>query len=345
MRPAAVGGSIARRTALACILFAVACSARPAGPQLPNILSIRELDAGVHVAGLAVGSAGDVWLATLNYGNGPSGIIHIRADGAVTSIARIESFNRVAIDGNGIAWFTVGAGSAGQQPQLVRVDGSGHMHDYPLQPEGKFQGIAIGPDGAPWFANASAGDIGRISPAGTIAYYGPAANDPTEIIAGMDGNLWFTEPAGNLIGRLSPDGTVKEFAVPSTGGWPTAIASSSDGNVWFCETRSAKIGRVTPDGHIVEFRIPTNGAWPAGIVAARDGTLWFTELTTAAIGHITHDGKITEYQVPGGGFPGPIARASDGSLWFVSNGKQDAVLGIVTGRSRLIHFAPRTTTR
>src|SRR5579859_6527700 len=110
---------------LAMTAFGGACSTAPAGPVLPNIIATRDLDAGVHLAGMAVGQHGDVWLATLNYGHGPSGIIHVLANGDTRRIERPESFNRAAVEGDGIAWFTVGAGASHDPPKLVRVDPSG----------------------------------------------------------------------------------------------------------------------------------------------------------------------------------------------------------------------------
>jgi streptogramin lyase len=292
------------------------------------------------VAGLAVGPSHDVWIAALNYGNGPSGVIEIRRDGSIRRFPRIESFNRVAVDRSDVAWLTVGAGSSGQQPKLVRIDPAGRMHDYPLPEEGNFEGIVIGPDGAPWFVDAAAGNIARISPSGDITYYGPASGDPTEIAVGKDGNLWFTQPASNSVGRLSLDGTLREFHLPTAESRPSGITAGADGAMWFCESAADKIGRITTQGHTSEFRVPTADAWPLDISSARDGSLWFTELLASKIGRIDRNGRVKEFASPGGGYPGPIARAPDGTLWIASNAKRDAVFGLASTRSRLIHFAP-----
>jgi streptogramin lyase len=317
---------------------AAGCATKPAGPALAHVLAIEDLESGIHVAGLAVGPAGDLWIATLNYGNGPSGVIVRRAGGSFQRFSRVESFNGVAVDRSDAAWLTVGAGASGQQPKLVRIDRAGRMHDYPLPEEGNYEGIAIGPDGAPWFADASGGDIGRMGSGGVITYYGPASGDPTEIASGKDGNLWFTEPASNKIGRLTPQGALTEFRVPTAGARPAGIAAGADGNMWFCESAADKIGRITPGGHITEFRVPTANAWPAGIASGRDESLWFTELSTAKIGRISKGGSIQEFAAPGGGYPGPIAAAPDGSLWVASNAKRDAAFGLAATRSRIIHF-------
>jgi streptogramin lyase len=269
---------------------------------------VRELDSGVHVAGLAVGPSGDVWIAALNYGNGPSGIFEIGADDSVRRFSRVESFNRVAVDRSDIAWLTVGAGASGQQPKLVRIDRAGHMRDFPLPEEGNFQGIVIGPDGAPWFVDAAAGDIGHISSSGDITYYGPASGDPTELAVGKDGNLWFTQPASDSVGRLSLDGTLREFHLSTAASRPSGITAGADGAMWFCESAADKIGRITTLGHISEFPVPTADAWPVDIASARDGSLWFTELMAGKVGRIARAGRIEEFASPGGGYPGAIAR-------------------------------------
>ena len=313
----------------------VGCARSSNAPSLPHLLNERDLDPGTYVAGLAVGPHGEVWLATVNYGNGPSGIVEVGPRGDVRRYTRKESFNRVAVDAHGVAWFTVGAGSSGQQPKLVQLDLRGKMHDYPLPVEGNFQGITIGPDGVPWFVDAAAGSIGRIAN-GEITYYGPASGDPTEVAAAKDGSLWFTQPSSNKVGRLSTDGSLNEFRVPTASSRPAGIAEAPDGNIWFCEPAANKIGRVGPQGHFSEFRVPTADAWPFGIVATRAGTLWFTELASGRIGRITADGRISEYQPLGEGNPGPIARAPDGSVWIAINGKRE----FTTSPSRLVQFRP-----
>ncbi len=328
--------------ALASVCIISGCGAHTGAGAAPlrGVISSTELDAGEHVTGLAVGAGGVAWLATINYGNGPSGLIRVKPSGEVKRFTRIESFNRVAVDAAGAAWFTAGAGSAGQQPKIVRVEPSGTMRDFPLPPEGDFQGITIGSDGAPWFVDAASGEVWRIAPDGSLTHYTAARVDADEIVSAADGDLWFTETVGNMIARLHPaDGTIKEFRIPTAKSRPAGIALGADGAVWFCESAAGKIGRITADGVIAEFRVPSKDAWPLGIAAARDGSLWFTEMNAGKIGRISSNGKIAEFAVPGGGQPGPIARAPDGTLAFVSNGGQ-TTFGFATSRGRLVRFSP-----
>jgi virginiamycin B lyase len=328
--------------ALATAIAGAACSSAPSGPVLPNVVATHDLDAGVHLAGIAIGKHGDVWLSTINYGNGPSGIIHVLASGDAQRIERPESFNRVAVDPSGVAWFTVGAGASHARPKLVRVDPSGRVRDFALPTEGDYEGIAIGPDGVPWFTDTATGAIGRIAANDAITYYGPASGGPAEIASGSDGRLWFTETNGNSIGRLATDGTLDEFTVPTALSRPTGIASGAAGSLWFCEAAADKIGRIAENGKIAEFRVPTAGAWPTSIARARDGSMWFTELMTAKVARISRTGSVAEYAVPGGGYPGPIAAAPDGSMWVAVNANSSASFGPTSSRSRLVRFTPQS---
>ncbi|HXW76680.1 MAG TPA: hypothetical protein VEJ20_04645 [Candidatus Eremiobacteraceae bacterium] len=320
--------------------LAAACSTQAPGPVLRGIIATRQLDVDVHVAGIAVAEDGDLWLATINYGDGPAGALLVRRGGTSERFSSSSTFNRVAIDAHGVAWFTAGVGTAHEQPSLTRVDASGRIHAYPLPPEGDYEGIVIGSDGEPWFTDAASGIIGRLTSSGSFSYYGPTSADPTEMIEGPDGDLWFTEPDADRIGRLHADGTIDEFRVPTARAHPTGITAGTDGAVWFCESAADKIGRIGVDGHVTEHRLPKTGVWPLGIAAARDGSLWFTELTAARVGRIARNGAFEEFAVPGGGYPGPIASAADGTMWLASNAKRDAGLGLTSSRSFLVHFKP-----
>jgi virginiamycin B lyase len=82
--------------------------------------------------------------------------------------------------------------------------------------------IAVGPDGALWFTEGRAGQIGRITTAGEISEYAlPTPYIPYSITAGPDGALWFIE--GSLrfsallvhgIARITTDGVITEYPLP-----------------------------------------------------------------------------------------------------------------------------------
>src|SRR5207247_2540878 len=130
------------------------------------------------------------------------------------------------------------------------------------------QGIAPGPDGSLWFAEAYGNKIGRSSPAATFtAFPGPGPVSP----------LWLTEHHELTVGRLTPSEAMTEFPVPTATSVPIGIAPGPDGNLWFTEFYGNNIGRITPSGTITEFTVPTSSSGPYGIAPGPDGNLWFTE--------------------------------------------------------------------
>jgi streptogramin lyase len=121
---------------------------------------------------------------------------------------------------------TVGGGPSGR-PKIGRITTAGVVTEFPLSPFAQPLGIAAGPDGALWFADADA-KIGRITTAGVITEFPVPAANPRSITAGPDGNLWFTEttysfvdnPATGRIGRISTSGVVTEFPIPTANSIP-----------------------------------------------------------------------------------------------------------------------------
>ncbi len=114
---------------------------------------------------------------------------------------------------------------------------------------------------------------------------------PRGIAAGPDGALWFAEAAGNQIGRIITDGTILEFLIPTANSAPVGITAGPDGALWFTESVyfANRIGQITTDGTITEFLIPTSNSDPEGITAGPDGALWFTEYFGNRIGRIPTD--------------------------------------------------------
>jgi len=192
------------------------------------------------------------------------------------------------------------------------------------------QGIASGPDGHIWFAEADANKIGRITVQGVFTEFPipTAASRPFGIAAGPDGNVWFTEVVGNKIGRITPDGAITEFPIPTASSLPVGIALGPDGNMWFTESNRNKIGRITtfatgstPVGTITEFPLPTPLNGPFFITRGADNRMWFTENFSNKIGRITTDGVITEFQIPTpDSQPIGIVAAPDGNVWFTESG-------------------------
>ncbi|MGC1159766.1 MAG: hypothetical protein WA891_18395 [Acidobacteriaceae bacterium] len=193
--------------------------------------------------------------------------------------------------------------------------------------------IVTGSDGALWFTEYNANQIGRVTTSGAISEYRvpTASAAPNGIAAGGDGALWFTESHANQIGRITTAGVVTEYPVPTASSSPEDIAAGADGALWFTESAGDKVGRITTSGGVTEYPVPTAGSEPWSIVAGPDGALWFTESAGEKIGRITASGELTEYPIPDtlGFIPNPyeIIVGADGALWFAGG---PAGLGRIT---------------
>jgi virginiamycin B lyase len=188
---------------------------------------------------------------------------------------------------------------------------SGDSHPY---------AIAAGRDGALWFTDPYAHDIGRMTVAGTLTLQAPvpASSFPEGIAAGSDGAMWFVSQSPSTVSRVDASGVVqsKPLMNPSTN--PTHIVGGPDGALWFTET--AALGRIpatsppaTPDES--RATLSTGNA----IATGSDGNLWFTRYVADAIGRMTTTGVEKDFPLPTG-FANPegIAAGPDGALWYTT---------------------------
>lgn len=235
------------------------------------------------------------------------------------------------------------ARSNGDTSFIGRITPSGNRKEYTVfTGQGRFSGLAFGPDGNVWFGIAqysevinyqthsgtllyTGGLLGRITPSGNLlrVSYPFAASYPEGFTHGYDGNLWFVvykivngEPAGSAgTGIIDRAGNITKA--------PANVMNNAvkglDGNVWAADVAHNAIERVTPSGAIREFTIPTANAHPLDLVVGKDGNLWFAE-SLDKIGRITLAGQITEFTItsPGAMILELIA-GPEGNLWFVED--------------------------
>jgi len=206
--------------------------------------------------------------------------------------------------------------------------------------------ITTGPDGALWFTEPDANEIGRMTTGGGLTVYPlPAAGSlPTGIAAGSDGALWFTEPGISEIGRITTSGGITQFADPSLS-QPYGMAAGPDGNVWFTEEYKDAVGRITPAGTVTEFPLPSQPSGQRGIAAGPDGAMWLTARIdpfagTYALERVAMDGSVTQFPIPAGGDPQDLATGPDGALWFTQYGTTQ--IGRMTTAGSVIEY-PATT--
>src|SRR5581483_8640115 len=144
---------------------------------------------------------------------------------------------------------------------------------------------------------------------------------------GPDGAMWYAEPAdenGRLFGhiaRISKSGVYTSFPVPMPpgAGFPTYVTGGPDGKVWFA-MEGRYIGNITPTGVVTEYKLPS-AVSPGPLMAGPDGALWFPEagaqITGDAIGEISTSGVARDFPAPM--YPNQqIAIGADGNVWFCS---------------------------
>ena len=215
-------------------------------------------------------------------------------------------------------------------------------------------GIARGPDGAMWFTEYSADQIGRIAADGSVTEYPTsppaltAGADPSQIVTGPDGNLWFTEYGTGKIGEISPSTgrLVGEYPLPAgASSGPEGITVGPDGALWFTERDAGQVGRLDiaaavpgTSAGITEYPLGTSvpdraSTEPVDLVEALDGTLWVTLLGTGAVDRIdtsavsagTLDG-VSNYFLPGpGSAPEGITVGPDDAVWIADYGAEELV--------------------
>jgi virginiamycin B lyase len=144
----------------------------------------------------------------------------------------------VAVDANGIVWFTDANG------QIGRLDP--HTSEPPVVTEIDVEGfpreINIASDGAVWFTERfDPQAVGRIDPATNEVELFPADGGPLDIAPADDGSMWFTRTTAGNIARITPDGVITTQSKAVKGSEPFGITVAPGGNPWFTMLSADKI--------------------------------------------------------------------------------------------------------
>jgi streptogramin lyase len=128
------------------------------------------------------------------------------------------------------------------------------------------------------------------------------------ITAGPDGALWFVETAANQIGRMTTDGKVShEYLIPTVHSGPADITTGPDGNLWFTEKTASRIVKMTTTGVFTEIPLAI-GSQPQGIASGPDGNVWFAEVNRNQMGRLNLGivATPTPTPIPGGSHRGHV---------------------------------------
>jgi virginiamycin B lyase len=238
----------------------------------------------------------------------------------------------------GLVWWV--APASGQAGSLDPA--SGAVHPVRLGVGAAPQAVVVGPDGAPWVADAGRNALERIDPRTRAVRTWPLpAGRPAVGLCSVafdpDGTLWFTGRRG-VIGRLLPaSGSIEVFDTPA-GAEPDALTVTARGEVFYVAPRAGHLARVDPEtGTSDVLAPPTPG--PLGRAAAdAGGRVWVTEPASSQVAVFDPaSGGWREWRLPAPPGTGVAARPAD--LWAQPDGPlwlADSAAGVLTS------FDPRT---
>lgn len=198
----------------------------------------------------------------------------------------------ITVGSDGNLWFTESSNSSQGPAGIGRITPSGTITDFTagLQVESHPENIVLGAEGNLWFTDRGGfghvegehpltGQIGRVTPSGTITEYGHNLM-PSSIRVGPDGNIWVTD-FNHRLDRVAPAGQLSFFwlgliedSVPGD-----LIAGPGGEGVWFTDSgfnedhdSTGAIGKVAPVGSSGTSPLPTVEVQPpeagSGIVTS-----------------------------------------------------------------------------
>lgn len=193
--------------------------------------------------------------------------------------------------------------------------------------------IVAGPDGALWFTEAFAPNIGRIAVNGSITEYPVGGHGQNFLSVGPDRNLWFTQSGPDVIGRLTTGGTLTEFSVPSPTFALEKITRGPDHRMWFeniaQDNGNVYIDAITLDGSIQQYGpVDQSCYFPFGLAVERDGNVW--AVGGHCISKITPTGQITSTNLGASFGLNLVVNAQDGDLWASDDGSSPPAIDQIT---------------
>ena len=310
--------------------------------------------AGAKPTDLVVAADGGVWFTD----NGLAAVGRLAPDGTVRTFPLTQNRQPtgIAVGRNGDIWFTQYAwynagrssdpsapppdpGSIGP-PAIGRISPDGTMTEFPLPTvdgnrmgdptSGSVpRGIVAGPDGAMWFTESGADQIGRITADGTVTEYPlPSRSEmhafPDGIALGSDGAIWFAETLRGAIGRIDvSNGAINENRNTAASA-AALLVRGPDGALWFSASFGGGIGRMTTAGNASSFPISPQAEQVNALLAGPDGRLWFADDRSASVLRITTKGNVSKLltvpNVPAKDWEalGGMAQAPDHSVWLAA---------------------------
>jgi streptogramin lyase len=161
----------------------------------------------------------------------------------------------VAVDPNGIVWFT--GTDANGDGQIGRLNPrNGRLTSTPVT--GSRPGhIAIASDGKVWFTDRFNHRVGYLDPSNNnqVTQFGTLTPNagPQDIAAANDGSMWFAQATVGNVARISPDGTITEAGRTVKDDPNSGLESAfgitvfpEDQSVWYTKPADNMVAHLTP---------------------------------------------------------------------------------------------------
>jgi hypothetical protein len=197
----------------------------------------------------------------------------------------------VGPDGN--VWMAVAAQMPGGVDQILRVNTAGQLtgqFNVPT-PNAFAYGMTVGSDGALWFTEYNANQIGRITTGGNITEVPITTGNhiSNAITTGPDGNIWFSEGPSNSIGELvlnhppsnvTPTltaSTINEgqsatlggtFTDPNALNSHTVVVAWGDGSANTTLSLAAGVTSFSGVTHTYQDNLPNNAPYPITVTVS-----------------------------------------------------------------------------
>lgn len=149
------------------------------------------------------------------------------------------------------------------------------------------------PDGAIWFNDFAAPEMGRFDPVSRTVSTFPLGGTSTAYspVVGADGAIWFGDPDDEGIASLAPDGTVTRVRDPR-GALVVHLVSGGDGRLWYTRDADPLLVRFDPvSGVFDEFSLGGGEIYDLALDAA--GEIWAG--APGLISHIAAGDIVTEF--------------------------------------------------
>lgn len=265
-------------------------------------------------AAIAIAPNGAVWF-TIEMSDAIGVHRHGRLERLSKRTDNLETLG-LGVDADGGVWYTDPPAQA-----VSRMAADGSIRSFSLTtPIVRLGRLAVGPDRAVWFADATTASVTRLKDGVFTRHVSRSAGAvPWGVAVETRGTVWATLPNVNRLARIAVDGQVTEFDVPTRGSGLGDVVVDARGAVWFLEQQANKIGRFA-DGRFSEFAVPTPSPGLTALAVAPDGAVWFTELRSGRLGRL-RDGRVTEFRLPRpGARPFGIAVDRANNVWYTDLG-------------------------